>query len=342
MVRYFLQISLVIAFLGTFQVSVHAQELKRFEFHSYEMGTDFRLTFYASNDSIAEAAAQASWNEVRRLNQIFSDYSTKSEISRLSHESLPYQWLPVSDDLFLVLKQARKISRQSNGLFDVTIGPMTKLWRAIRQASEPNKLPSDSIVQMLDQRVGYGFVLLKEPNQVQFTRSKIEFDFGGIAKGYAAERVLHSLSTHGIQRAMINAGGDVTVGDPPPGKYHWEIVVPWIGERGISDVQRFKIQNVTIATSGSIHRSILIDGERYSHIIDPRTGIGSTKQIQATVISSKGMLADAYATILTILNPSEGIRMIESLPDLEAFIYYKKEDGVHMVTSSGLQSYLRD
>jgi thiamine biosynthesis lipoprotein len=341
MVRYFLQINLVIGLLATSHTCISAQELKRFEFHSYEMGTDFRLTLYASNDSIAEAAAQASWNEVRRLNQIFSDYSTESEISRLSHESQPHRWLSVSDDLFMVLKQARKISRQSNGLFDVTIGPMTKLWRAIRQASEP-KLPSDSIVQMLDQKVGYGFVLLKEPSQIQFTRSKIEFDFGGIAKGYAAERMLHSLSGYGIQRAMINAGGDVTVGDPPPGKYHWEIVVPWIGERGISDVQRFKIQNVTVATSGSIHQSILIDGDRYSHIIDPRTGIGSTKQIQATVISSTGMLADAYATILTILNPTEGIRMIESLPDLEAFIYYKKEDRVHMVTSSGLQSYQRD
>ena len=341
MVRYFFQIIFVLVFLGIFHASAHAQELKRFEVHSYEMGSDFRLIFYASNDSIAEAAVHESWNEVRRLNQIFSDYSMDSEISLLSQESLPHEWLPVSDDLFIVLKQAGQISRQSNGLFDVTMGPLTKLWRAIRQAPEP-KLPSDSVVQKLNQRVGYGSVHLKEPNQIQLTRSNIEFDFGGIAKGYAAERILYLLSTYGIERAMINAGGDVTVGDPPPGRTHWEVVVPWIGKEGTSDVQKFKLKNVTIATSGSVHRSILIDGERYSHIIDPRTGIGSKKQIQATVISSAGMLADAYATVLTILNPREGICMIESLPNLEAFIFQKREDGVRMITSSGLQSYSRD
>lgn len=306
---------------------VFAQPVKPYTFEEHHMGTLFKITLYAESDSVAELAATNAFMEIERLNNIMSDYLPESELNQFSHTSGSGKFVRLSEPLFDILSQAQWISYQTGGLFDVTVGVMSKAWRELRRQPAP-ALPASEDLDALIRRSGYRYLVLRHDTQSgMLEKPGMELDLGGIAKGYASARALETVQSFGIISALIDAGGDITAGNPPAGRTSWSIAVPKpapaAGQIGLLSLQ---INNATVATSGSLFQYIEMDGERYSHILHPETGLGATEQIQATVIGSSATKADALASALTLMNPEEGLRLIGHIPDTEA-ILFKLVDG---------------
>jgi thiamine biosynthesis lipoprotein len=194
--------------------------LQRFTFTEPHMGTRFRLVLYAPDESTGNRAAQAAFRRVAELDGIMSDYRATSEIMQLCKKA-GGDPVPVSSELFAVLDRAQEVAQRTDGAFDVTIGPVVRLWRLARRTQ---RLPPADELAAARALVGWQLVKLDPKKRtVQLTRPGMLLDLGGIGKGYAADEVLAVLRKHNITRALIAAGGDVGVGDPPPGEPGWRV-----------------------------------------------------------------------------------------------------------------------
>lgn len=319
-----------------------AQELERYVFQSYHMGTQFNIVLYdeAGKDSTTKKAAEDAFARVEELNQIMSDYEEDSELNRLSRTSGSGEAVNVSDDLFAVLKESIRMAELSDGLFDITIGPMSRFWRVVRMSPDP-QLPTDDELADFEEQVGYEHIKLNEEDQtVELLKPNMQLDLGGIAKGYAAEEALKVLNRFGIEQALIDAGGDVTLGDPPPGRDSWNVALPKNWEEGETNFVTLNTANRTVTTSGDLFQFVEIDGKRYSHILNPMTGLGATNQIQASVIAKQGMEADALSSILTLMSPEEGIALINGMDQTEAILFVNKEGEIEEFYSEGARDFL--
>ncbi len=326
--------------------------LDRYEYSSPHMGTLFSITLYAPSEAQAELAAQAAFDRIAQLEDGLSDYMADSELMRLSAASNGTA-VRVSADLFTVLQRGAQISAETEGAFDLTCGPLTRLWRFSRKRGA---LPSDSDLAAARAAVDWRTVLL-DPNAqtVTLTLIRTRLDAGGIAKGYAADEALKVLNTCGIQRALVAASGDIRAGLPPPGKEGWTVTIADFGTRpkepGLSGwveagggtrhgsnsryggagvglfvvtpapasgrelvPQTLLVRNAAISTSGDTEQFVEIDGVRYSHIVSPFTGLGLTNRIQVTVIAPDATTSDALATACCVLGPERAIRVADSIP----------------------------
>lgn len=322
--------------------AVEAQELDRYTFHSNHMGTQFTIVLYSDNKDLAEKGANAAFEFVEETNRIMSDYIADSELNQLSGLSGSNEPMIISEPLYEVLSASKEISERTNGAFDITIGPLSRAWRMTRMMPKP-EIPDQSELDELLQSVGYQYIQMNESDRsVILEKEGMQLDLGGIAKGYVAEKVVKLLYEMGLPIALVDAGGDITLGDPPPGRDSWEVAVPMRKGKNERGHIRLSIQGKTVTTSGDMFQYVEIDGKRYSHILDSNTGLGTTRQLQATVISKSGINADAYASALTLMDPEEAIDLINSLEDTEAVIYMNQTDGVTEWKSAGFDNYLID
>jgi FAD:protein FMN transferase len=287
------------------QAQTDVAPLSRFEFSSPHMGTTFNIILYGGDSVHVAAAANKAFERIRELDSILSDYKLGSELNHLSATAGSGDFVAVSDDLWNILYQASKISKKTNGAFDVTIGPLVKLWR---RSFRQHVIPAPERIEMAKNVVNYQYLLLdKKGRRVKLEIEGMSLDLGGIAKGYAADQAMKVLADKNVHIALVDAGGDIVLGDPPPGKDGWKIEILLNGE---STYVNFS--NMAIATSGDLYRYVEIDGKRYSHIIDPGTGYGIQGQSTVTVIAKSGMLADAVASALSVMGPAEGFKKIRS------------------------------
>lgn len=322
--------------------AVTGQDLNRYTFHSNHMGTQFTIILYSVDNELAEKGAMAVFEFVEEMNRSMSNYIADSELNQLSRLSGSKESMIISEPLFEVLAASKEISEQTNGAFDVTIGPLSKAWRMTRMMPKP-EIPNQTELSELLQSVGYQYIHMNETDRsVILEREGMELDLGGIAKGYVAEKAMELLHDMGLPIALVDTGGDITLGDPPPGRDHWEVAVPMRKGENERGHIRLSIQGQTVTTSGDMFQYVEIDGNRYSHILDTHTGLGTTRQLQATVISKSGILADAYASALTLMDPEEAIELINFLEDTEAVIYMNQTDGVTEWKSAGFDQYLID
>ncbi len=294
------------------------QNTEKYEFIRPEMGTVFQVVVYAPDAETARQAADSVYARAHELNSLLSDYDPESEISRLSRltDSGPMTApVAVGPDLWKLLERAVEASRRSKGAFDITVGPCVKLWRRSHQMGE---LPSPERLAMARESVGWEAIkLFPETHSVQLLKPKMRLDVGGIAKGYTAMEMVRILRERHLPRAMAGAAGDIAVGDPPPGKSHWRVAVQAL-EHPDKSAGYVELRNASISTSGDTERYVIIGGIRYSHIIDPRTGLGLTRRIGATVIAQDGSMADSMSKPLSVLGPEEGFKLIESTPGAAA------------------------
>ena len=286
--------------------------LSPFQFTRPEMGTVFSVTIYGESETAVKPAAEAAFARAEQLNSILSDYDPNSEISKLSRmtDAGPMNSaVHVSDDLWNMLWSAVEASRKSDGAFDITIGPCVKLWR---RSASMGRLPSDELLAKARGSVGWQAIELNpEKHEVKLNKSNTRLDVGGIAKGYAAAEMLKIIARKGYTIASCGAAGDLAVGDAPPGKQHWRVAIASLQHPDQTDGY-VKIVNASISTSGDTQRYIIIDGVRYSHIIDPRTGLGLTRRTGATVICKAGTNADWLCKPLCILGAEKGMKIIEA------------------------------
>lgn len=308
-------------------VSVYAQSsdsLRRYEFSHPQMGTVFRLVFYTSADSLAQAAARATFDRVDTLNAILSDYRPDSELMRLCDRAGSGEKVPVSAELWRILRLSSKFSRQSKGAFDVTVGPLTRLWRRARNLQE---LPDSSRVDAARALVDWRQVKFYRRNhRIELTRAGMKLDLGGIGQGFAADECLRVLGTYGITRALADAGGDIALGDAPPGTSGWRIETP-AEEVPISPSDsaggggHFQmLANCGITTSGTTYRYLEAGGRRYSHIVDPHTGWGLTHRVLVTVQAPNATEADAWATAISVLGPAGWAPLRRRQPQLRVWV----------------------
>jgi len=313
---------------------------KKYEFESIHMGTNFNIVLYAQDSVAAHDASSAAFAKIAELDSTLSDYIAHSELSRLSSTSGKDSTVLVSSALFDLLSTAKEISFITNGLFDITVGPYVSLWRSIKKL-QPPLLPTARQLKQLDNSVGYRNLILNETNQsVRLTQPGMKLDVGGIGKGYATQKALEELQKMGIESCYVDGGGDISIGSPPPGKVGWTIAVPLYRSNGSVEIEVFELSNVSIATSGDLYQYVSIDGTRYSHIIDPRTGLGSTKQIQSTVIAPDGALADALASTISVAGIDRSKAILANFGGTAAYVTQTTGDSLRIWQSGNLDRYL--
>ncbi|OQB91160.1 MAG: Thiamine biosynthesis lipoprotein ApbE precursor [Verrucomicrobia bacterium ADurb.Bin118] len=296
----------------------------RFEFTQPQMGVPFRMVVYAPDFTTASNAVHAAFARVAALNCVLSDYEDDSELTLLSRTAGSHRAVPVSADLWRVLVPAQRWARRTDGAFDVTVGPAVQLWRRARRQRE---LPSAARLATALEAVGHRKLILQPRERTaQLTVPGMRLDLGGIAKGYAVDEALRVLRAYGIQRALVSGGGDLAVSQPPPGTAGWRIELP-SPETGTNSPPRFvRLKNAALATSGDLFQFVEIAGTRYSHIVDPRTGIGLTDHSQVTVIAQDCLTADALATSVSVLGVDRGFRLVEATPRAAAFLVRQPRD----------------
>lgn len=304
---------------------------ERFEFAQTEMAIPIKIVLYAPDDTTASTAAQAAFNRIHHLNGVFSDYEPESELRRLTRPSTEGKRTPVSEELWAVFARAQELSQRSDGAFDVTVGPLVHLWRRARRRGV---LPPPARLEQAQQLVGYQLVRLHtEDRSVELLKPGMQLDLGGIAKGYILDAALAVLRQHGISRTLVDAGGDVVLGDPPPGKAGWTIGIAPL-ELGATPSQYLSLSHVAVATSGDMFQFVEIEGKRYSHIVDPRTGIGLTDHSKVTIVASNGVTADGLATAVSVLGPQKGLALIEKTPNTAALLMRAPEGKLEILQSS--------
>jgi thiamine biosynthesis lipoprotein len=237
----------------------------------------------------------------------------------------------VSEDLFDILKEAQRIAELSGGAFDVTIGPLVRQWRRARRLE---KLPSTEQVTRARASVGWRKLQLDPQKQtVTLAVPNMQLDLGGIAKGYAADNALRFLRQHDCPRALVAASGDIAVGEAPPGRKTWRVAIGAPQERTNLSAHSLQLRNAAVSTSGDAEQYVEINGQRYSHIVDPLTGIGLTNQAQVTVVGRRATDTDALATAASVLGEQRGLRLIESQPGLEALFQFLTNGLTRTVTT---------
>lgn len=318
---------------------LHAAIL-RFEFRQARMGTQFRIVLYAPDAPTANRASSAAFDRTAELDDIMSDYRPSSELMLLCQRGGGPP-VKVSHDLFYVLAKSQEVAKQSNGAFDITVGPIVRLWRRARRRHE---LPeAENLAQALE-LVGYNNLRLDPTARTaQLLKPGMLLDLGGIAKGYAADEALRVLKQHGIDRALVAAGGDIAVSGPPPGRTGWRIgIAPLVPldeakteskiqnrkskiENGKDQTRYISLRDAAVSTSGDAEQHVEVGGIRYSHIINPKTGVALTGRSSVTVIAPDGITADSLATAVSVLGPEPGLRLIEALPGTAVLIVQQVE-----------------
>ncbi len=327
------RLATILLLCSTFMPAGCGRRLQRHDYHAPMMGTEFRLVIYSGRRAAADAAAAAAFAEADRLNSIFSDYDQKSEIRRLgavSSDRAPTPWIPISDDLCVVLEFAQRLSVTSQGAFDVTIGPLAELWRRARRLSE---LPDEARLEDARSRVGFRRLELDARAQaVRLLAPNMKLDFGAIAKGYAADRMLRVLEDRGCSCSLVVCGGETRAGRPPPERRGWRIKVETPHAPAPFHLE---IKHAALSSSGDTYQFVEVDGIRYSHIVDPRTADALTRAQGVTVLAADGLTADALATALCVLSIEAGRELVAAFPGVQARWALVHDGRVQVESTSG-------
>lgn len=300
------------------------------------MGTEFRLVFCAHDAGLAAAAAAAAFARIAALERVLSDYDPESELARLGARSdagAPTPWIPVSPELFGFLETAQEIARASDGAFDVTVGPASRLWR---RAQRQGELPDEARLAEARRAVGHEKLALdRATRSVRLLAPGMRLDPGGIGKGFALDETLRVLAAHGIVHALVVGGGDVAASAAPPGAAGWRVAIA-----GLESAEPARdraaagllLAHAALSTSGDLVRSFELDGTRYAHILDPRTGRALTQRRIASVLAPSAARADAWATALSVLGPA-GLERLARESGAEGRIALLGPDGLELFES---------
>ncbi len=283
---------------------IGAEELS---FERTLMGTRFRVVCHIDNRSQVKEATQAvnaAFEIAGALNDTASDYIAESELSRLGTQAAETP-VPLSASLYVLLDHSRRLAEAADGAFDPSLGPLTKLWR---KARDQGRLPKPEILRAARSAVGWqNFTLDAKSRSITLHQNHMAFDLGGVAKGYAADLMFESLAAAGFPRVLIAAGGDIRLGDAPPGREGWRVALQTFDPARPDEV--IVLVNAAVSTSGDLYQSVEIEGVRYSHLLNPATGLGLTQRIAVSVIADEAKLSDPLATAACVLGVDDAMAL---------------------------------
>jgi FAD:protein FMN transferase len=308
--------------------SVH---LSRFEFEETHMASPFHIVLYSTDLASARRASRAAYDRIAALNAALSDYDPESELARLGR-SAGGGPVRVSAELFEVLMRSKEIYERSEGAFDVTVAPVGRLWRRARR---DHKLPDPARLAEALPLVGSDkMVLDPKARTVELKKKGMKLDVGGIAKGYAAQAALDILKKEGLTRALVGGAGDIVVGDPPPDARGWKVAIAPLEPGKGGPPRVLLLANVAVSTAGDAERYVIIDGHRYSHIINPSTGVGVEDRASVTVVAPDGATADALETTVYIMGPERGLKLVDDTTGTSAIFIRSTPNGIKTFESS--------
>ena len=291
------------------------------------MSISVRIVVCAESESKAQLAAESAFRRVHELDAIMTDYDSDSELMQLCRQGgKTSEPVVVSNDLYRVLQKSKQFSTDSQGAFDITVGPIVRLWRRARRLHEfPEKRLLDDALVLVGNDL---WEIDAETQSVTIKKDKVSFDLGAIAKGYIIDQAIAVLKRHGIAAALVDAGGDIRVyGIPGDNNANGWLI-------GVSahdkEVGRVVSDGIAMASSGDLSRYVMLDGVRYSHIVDPKTGTGLTTQTAVTVFAPDATTADALATALSVLPPEEGLKLLTKYEGTAAMICRQSPQNTHV------------
>ena len=262
----------------------------RFEYSRGAMGVHARILLFAADEGSAARAAEAAFEEIARWEMVLSDYNPQSELRRLEETLRPGVWTPVSAPFAEALTLAFRLSTETSGAFDPTIGAVTRVWR---EARERGGAPDPELLEQARRATGLPLIEFDVGRKrLRVRHPAVRLDFGGIGKGLAADAALATLADHDCPSALVDLGGDLAIGAPPPGKTGWRIGL----EAGIV----LPLAGCGIATSGAGEQALVLDGVRHSHILDPQKKEPRVGAPTITVRAPTAAIADAWATALSV------------------------------------------
>ena len=284
--------------LLVFSTPLLQAQTRKFSYSEMKMGSAFNLIIVSADSNKANHLARKSYELVDSLNHIFSNYDSSSELSKINASAglLPYKMSRAMLDL---VQKSQYAYIQSKGAYDISIGPLSSLWRNARKAK---LFPEASTVLATKKLVGFAQVKInKRLGTIFLPNADMHLDFGGIAKGYIAQWVINFLKANGIQQALVDAGGDIVMSGPPLNQQGWLIGVnlPETTDQLLN--KKLQLSNCSVATSGDVYQFIEYKGVKYSHIINPLTGYGVTNLRNVTIVAKTGATADWLATACSIL-----------------------------------------
>ena len=281
-----------------------------------KMGSRFELTVVHEDRAVAEAAVEAAYAEIDRLEQMISSWSPASETSRINLKA-GLEAVPVSSELFFLIGRALKVSQLTNGFFDISFAAMGHLWNF---KADPPVVPDSESIEAALGLVDYRKILLDASARTVFLEAPgMRIGFGAIGKGFAANQAVKLLKSMGIKSGVVNAGGDLLLfgrqenGDP------WSVAIA--DPRNPDHVfLRLHLTDHAIVTSGDYESYFFKDGKRYSHIINPKTGYPASQLQSVTILCPDAELADALATAVFVMGPVEGMELVNRLKNVECLM----------------------
>jgi thiamine biosynthesis lipoprotein len=297
------------------------------------MGSRFEITAVASTDTAANAAIDAAYGEIERIEAMISSWrpdSYTSQVNRMAGQSP----VVVPRELLQLVARAQKVSQLTEGAFDITFASYGRLWNF---KADPPVLPSEDALAKAKVGVGFQHIELDRDQSSIFLRHpQTRLGFGAIGKGYAANRAVKVLKDSGLSAGLVNAGGDLLAFGVQEDGEPWQIVIA--NPRSRNQVfARLVIADQAVVTSGDYENYMVIDGKRYGHIINPKTGMPVEEVISATVFCPDAELADALATAVTVMGVERGMALINQLKHIEAVLIDADEE-VH--ASNGIQAMM--
>jgi len=330
--------SWLVSLLLPFTISIYllgqqpqAEGLQMFEAVESHMGTLMRITLYAHDASQAESAFHAAFARISALDAALTDYQPDSELNQLTLKAVRHP-VKVSGDLLAVLVKAEQYSRETDGAFDITVGPVTHLWRAARKT---HAVPTQDDIKAAVAHTGFGKLHINTAaGTVEVDEPGMQLDLGGIAKGYAADRALSVLAEHKINSALVAASGDLAFSGPPPGKPGWRIQVDPTGQVEGPLTRVLLMTHAAVSTSGDHEQHLDAAGNRYSHIVNPHSGRALTSGMAVSILARAGIDADAAATAFDVLGATAGLAFIERQPGMAAFVVLSDHGNQQAIASS--------
>jgi len=291
------------------------------------MGSRFDITVVASNKAQGNAYIDLAVAEISRIENLISSWDSRSQTSLINRNS-GIKPVIIDLELFNLIKRAIQLSKLTDGAFDITYASMDKIWKF--DGSMITMPLKTTIVQSVT-KVGYqNIVLNAKDHSVYLNRKEMKIGFGGIGKGYAADKAKALLKKHGVESGIINASGDMSTWGKQPNSEKWNVgITNPLNKNKVFAL--LPIQDQAVVTSGNYEKYVILDGQRYSHIIDPRTGFPSKGIVSVSVFAPSAELADAIATSIFVMGRDVGINLINQLDLVECIIvddlgkvYYSK------------------
>jgi FAD:protein FMN transferase len=310
------------------------------------MGTVVTVTVFGGGGKATDAV-EAAFREVARVESLTTTYSPSSVVSKLNAASaaasagaaVAHKTVAraTDRDVFAIVATSLDVSEASSGAFDITIEPLTRLWRF--DVTDFKLPPADSIDAALP-RIDYHLVHLDIDSGEISLAEGAEINLDGVAKGYAVDRSLDVLRGMGVTRAIVDAGGDLGFVGSPPGASLWKVGIKHPRTDGLLGV--IEVSGGGVATSGDYQRFRILDGMRHHHILDPSNGYPARGVLSVTVTAANTVVADALATAVFVMGPERGMAMVENMPGVEAVIVTGEENVQDVLVSSGLRDRYDD